>query len=137
MAESPWTFPFRWSWAQVVTVEPGCGLWLAQRLERRPDLLREQSGLFPGGEVAAPGGLVEVDEVGIDLLRPAARGPEDFAGEDGEADRELYFGGLFPGRDEGSDTPAGLPVQPGRGGRGARQPVQGYVVEDVVPGQAA
>jgi len=74
---------------QVVTVKPECGLWLAQRRERRPDLGREQFGLFPGGEVAAPGGLVEVDEVGVDLLGPAARGLEDLAGEDGEADREL------------------------------------------------
>jgi len=74
---------------QVVTVKPGCGLWLAQRRERRPDLLREQSGLFPGGEVAALGGLVEVDEVGVDLLGPGARGLEDLTGEDGEGDREL------------------------------------------------
>src|SRR5262249_10164431 len=71
----------------VVTIQPGCGLWLAQWLERRPDLLSEQFGLFPGGEVAALGGLVEVGEVGVDLLGPAARGLEDLAGEDGEADR--------------------------------------------------
>ena len=46
--------------------------------------------------MAALGGLVEVDEVGVDLLGPAARGLEDLAGEDGEADREREFGGLFP-----------------------------------------
>ena len=32
--------------------------------------------------------LVEVGEVGVARLDPAARGPEDLAGERGEADRE-------------------------------------------------
>src|SRR6478736_6550620 len=59
---------------------------LAQGLERLPDLLGEQLRLFPGGEVAAPGGLVEVNEVGVDLLGPAARSLVDLPGEDGEAD---------------------------------------------------
>src|SRR5207248_6012504 len=47
----------------------------AQRPERRPDLGREQLGLLPGGEVAALVDLVEVGEVGVDFLGPAARGP--------------------------------------------------------------
>ena len=34
-------------------------------------LFGEQSRLFPGREVAAPVGLVEVDEVGVELLDPA------------------------------------------------------------------
>ncbi len=55
------------------SLETRCGLSLAQRLERRPDLGREQLGLFPGGEVAAPVDLVEVDEGGVRLLDPAAR----------------------------------------------------------------
>src|SRR5215831_576148 len=87
---------------QVVTVKSGCGLWLAERFERRPDFLSEQLGFFPGGEVAPLGGLVEVDEVGVDLLGPAARGLDDLTGEDGKADRELQFGGLSPRRNEGS-----------------------------------
>ena len=33
----------------------------------------EELGLLPGGEVAAPVDLVEVGEVGVDLLDPAAR----------------------------------------------------------------
>src|SRR5208282_6232865 len=74
---------------QVFTVKPECGLRLAQRLERRPDLGREQLGLFPGGEVAAPVDLVEVGDVGVGLLDPAARSLPDLAGERGEADREL------------------------------------------------
>jgi hypothetical protein len=85
--------------------------------------------------VAALFGLVEVDEVGIDLLGPLVRGLEDLTGEDGEADGELYFGGLFPGRNLGSDAPSLLPVQPGRRGCAVRQPVQGDVVEDPVPGE--
>src|SRR5437868_10576226 len=64
------------------------GRWLAERPECCPDLGREQLGLFPGGEVAAPFGLIEVGEGGIGPLDPAARGPEDLAGECGEADRD-------------------------------------------------
>ena len=41
---------------------------LAQCPERRPHLLREQLWLFPGGEVAAPFGLVEVDQVVVALF---------------------------------------------------------------------
>ena len=61
---------------------------LAERLEARADLFRKQLRFFPGGEVAAPVGLVEVDDVGVELLDPAAWGPEDLVGEGGEADRE-------------------------------------------------
>ena len=62
--------------------------WLAQWPERRAKLFREELRLFPGGEVAALVGLVEVREVGVDLLRPAARGLEDLAGEHREGDRQ-------------------------------------------------
>ena len=74
MAEFPAYLPVQVVVGQVVTVKPGCGLSLAQCLERRPHLLREQLWLFPGGEVAALVDLVEVDEVGVDLLGPGARG---------------------------------------------------------------
>src|SRR5262249_31237824 len=124
-----------WSWDQVVTVGPRCGLSLAHRLERGPDLGREQLGLFPGGEVAAPVNYVEVGEAGVGLLGPAARGPEDLAGERGEADRELDLRARLPGR-----MNCGLrvlPVRPRRRGPGAGQPVHRDVVEDVVPGEAA
>ena len=67
---------------------PTPSLRLAQGSERRPDLGREEFRLFPGGEVSAPVDLVEVGEVGVRLLDPAARGPPDLAGERGEADRE-------------------------------------------------
>ena len=102
MAEFPVDLPVYLVVGHVVTVKPECGLWSAQWFECRPDLLREQFGFFPGGEVAALGGLLEVDEVGVDLLGPAAWGLDDLTGEDGKADRELDVGGLFPRRNEGS-----------------------------------
>src|SRR5215470_9842675 len=71
---------------------------LSERLERRPDLGREQLGLFPGGEVAAPVCFVEVGEGGVALLDPAARGAEDLAGERGEADRDFDLRRGLPGR---------------------------------------
>ena len=46
----------------------GGGLSLAQWPERCPDLGREQFGLFPRGEVAAPVDLVKVGEAGVGLL---------------------------------------------------------------------
>src|SRR3954470_6701273 len=54
---------------------------LSQRAERSPHLGREELGLLPGGEVAAPVGLVEVGEAGENYLDLAARGREDLAGE--------------------------------------------------------
>ena len=72
--------------------------YLAERPEARADLFGKQLRLLPGGEVAAPAGLVEVDEVGIDLRGPAARSLEDLAGEDGEGNGEREFGGLLPCR---------------------------------------
>jgi hypothetical protein len=49
-------------------------LVLPQVAEPCPHLACEEFGLFPGGEVAASVDLVEVDEVGVGLLGPAARG---------------------------------------------------------------
>src|SRR5271154_1967943 len=83
---------------EIRTAKPGCGLWLAQRAERRPDLGREQLGLFPGGEGAAPVDPVEVGDVRVRLLDPAARGTKDLAGERGEADRKLDLWTGLPGR---------------------------------------
>ena len=87
----------------------GSGSWHDISFLERSDLnaarisSREELRLLPGGEVAAPVDLVEVDEVGVGLLDPAARGPEDLAGERGEADRErdrrrsLAGRGAWPG----------------------------------------
>src|SRR3954469_21616321 len=59
----------------------------ADRREGGADLLREELGLLPGGEVAAARDFVEVVEAGIGLLGPAARGSPDLARERREADR--------------------------------------------------
>src|SRR5215469_15094152 len=84
---------------------------LAQRAERGTELGREQLGFFPGGEVAAPGGFVEVGEGGVALLDPAAWGAEGLAGEHREPDRELDRRRGLPGR-EGCGLSV-FPVRPG------------------------
>src|SRR6476620_5857479 len=86
---------------------------VAQRPERCSHLAREERGLFPRREVAALVGLVEVDEVRIALLDPAARGTEDLVGERGETDRERDRRRSLAGR-HCRGLPA-LPVRPGRG----------------------
>src|SRR5262249_21625203 len=75
----------------------------AKRAEGGPDLFREELRLLPRGEVAAPVGFVEIDQVWVDLLRPAAGRLEDLAGEDGECNRERELRGLRPGCDRGED----------------------------------
>src|SRR6185437_4811798 len=112
-----------------------CAVHLAKRLERRAQFGGEQVWLLPGGEVAAPVSLVEVDEVRIDLLGPAARGPEDLVGERGEGDRERDLRGRLPGRT--SLGPSSLPVRTRGRGPSAGQPVQRDVVENVVAGEVA
>src|SRR6186997_2109849 len=85
----------------------------------------------------APGGLVEVGEVRITLFGPAARGPEDLAGEYGEGsryrDRRRLLTGCL-GLGLGSSA---LPVGASRGGAGARQPVERDVVQDGLTGETA
>jgi len=48
------------------------------------------SGLFPRGEVAALFGLIEVDQVGIHLLRPTVRPPVTVPSRHA---REIFFEG--------------------------------------------
>ena len=55
--------------------------------------------LFPRREVAALVDLVEVTDVGVDRIDPAARCPPDLAGEGGEADRERDLRRSLPGRE--------------------------------------
>src|SRR5688572_23992883 len=109
----------------------------AKRPERRPDLLREESRLFPGGEVAAPVDLVEVREAGVDRLNPAARGSPDLAGERREADRNRDRRRSRATRTGCGQNLSKLPVPPGGRGAGARQPVQRDVVDDALPGEIA
>src|SRR5215470_9063796 len=67
---------------------PPVGVWLAQCPERRADFFGEEVRLFPGGEVAALGGLVVVDEVGVGPFGPAPRRLVLLAGEDGDGHRD-------------------------------------------------
>src|SRR5918992_5073871 len=69
-----------------------------ERPEGGADLLGEELRLLPGGQVATLVGLVEVDEGGVRLLGPAARGPPDLARERGEADRERDLRRSLAGR---------------------------------------
>src|SRR5918997_2343356 len=87
--------------------------WLTERPECGPDLLGEEFGFLPGGEVTALVDLVEVGEVGVGLLGPAARGRPDLAGKGGEAYRDRDLRRSLGGRG-GSIGPVGLQVRPGR-----------------------
>ena len=64
---------------------------LAQRPERRAQLLGEELRLLPRREVTALVDLVEVDELGIGALGPAPRRLVDLAGKHrhGDRDRDL------------------------------------------------
>jgi hypothetical protein len=87
--------------------------------------------------VAALVSLVEVDEVGGRLLDPAARGPEALAGERGESDGERDVRRGLAGRKCFSLSLSELPVLPGWRSRGARQPIERDVVDDVVAAEVA
>src|SRR4051794_17683563 len=101
----------------------------AQRSEGGAELVAEELGLLPGGEVAAAVELVEVDEVvRVGLLGPAARRLVELVGED--ADR-------VGDRDRLGVEEIGLvlPVKTRCGDASVGQPVQGDVVEEVVAGE--
>src|SRR5262249_11711073 len=63
-------------------------LAVAKRFERHAKFFREKLRLFPGREVAAFVDLIEIDEIGIRLLRPAARGRVDFVRKNAHGDRD-------------------------------------------------
>ena len=89
--------------------------------------------LLPGGEVAALGKPVVVDELRIGLLGPALRRLVDLVGEGADGDRDLDA----PRIEEAARREMRIvPIEPRRGDRGVGQPVQRDVVEDVVPRQA-
>src|ERR671917_494002 len=70
--------------------------------------------LLPRGEVTALVDLVEVGDVGVGVLDPAARGPPDLAGEGGEAHRQRDFRRSLGGCACLSQSLSVLPVRPGR-----------------------
>src|SRR5580765_3026150 len=106
----------------------------ANRLERCTQLGGKELRLLPGREVPALVDRVEVDDIGIGLLDPAARGPPDLARERRERERDRRRGQRLGARGR-RVRPVSLPVRTGRRGSGARQPVERDVVEDVVTGQ--
>src|SRR6476620_8813962 len=70
-----------------------------QRAERVSHLAAEQLWLFPGGEMAAPVELVEVDEVvRVGLLRPTARPLIELVREEADRERYRYRLGVGEGR---------------------------------------
>jgi hypothetical protein len=86
--------------------------------------------LLPGREVAALVDLVEVDQVGIGFLGPAARGLVLLAGKDGHGNRD----GDALGVEEATTI---FPIQARRRNSCVRQPVKRDVVEDLVTRQFA
>src|SRR5262245_2888972 len=98
----------------------GLALPSAQCAERRAQLFGKQLRLFPGGEVAASFGFVEVDQVVVGLLGPAARRLDVLLREHRDGRREGNVGGGV----EVAASYAQLPVQPRRGGRGVGEPVE-------------
>src|SRR4029077_20071468 len=80
------------------------------------NLLGVQRRLLPGGEVAPPVQDVVMDQVWHPPIDPAPRGADGLARIDADA-----YGNLQPDRCEAAG--GALPIQPGGGGRGPRQPV--------------
>src|SRR6185369_12598220 len=99
-----------------------------QRLERRAHLAGEQLRLLPGGEVTAFRQLVVVNELRIGPLSPSPRYRVDLVRIDADCDRDANA----LRRNEALLV---LPIEARRGNGGVGQPVEGNIVEDVVPRQ--
>ena len=101
--------------------------FMAHRSDRNAARISElkSSGCFPRGEVAALLDLVEIDQVVVAVLGPAARGAVDLArkdrhrGGDRDVDRVEVVGVV-------------LPVELRGRGAGIREPVKSDVVEHLV-----
>src|SRR5215213_4841326 len=105
-------------------------LRLAQRSERRAELLGEQLGLFPGREVTAFFDLVEIDEVGVGLIGPAARGLILLAGKHARSHRNGDALGV-------EKATLIFPIETRRRDPRIRQPIKRDVVEDLITRQFA
>src|SRR4051812_30525279 len=109
------------------------GSWSAERPEGGTNLVSEQFGLLPGGEVSTPRGFVVVAQGRVVRLGPAAWCLEDLAREGAYRDRDRH-GRRGLARTEGVLP---FPVCPGGRAAGAGQPIDRDVVEDVLAGEAA
>ena len=99
---------------------------LAQRPETRAYLIAQQLRLFPGREVPTRLERVVVDQVPVSPLCPSPRRLVALAGEDTDGNR---YGNVL-GAEERELV---LPVETSRRHGRVRQPVEGYVVNDVLP----
>src|SRR4051812_1052903 len=98
---------------------------LAQRLERRAQLVDEELGLFPCGEVASFGQPVVMNQLGERLLGPALWALIKLIGKSADGNGDLDI----PGREKGEIV---FRIQTSRRDRGVRQPEERDVVQDVV-----
>src|SRR5262245_48210455 len=103
----------------------------AERPECRAQLSPEDLRLLPRREVATLWHLVVVDERGVGPLGPAPGSLVLLAGEHRHGDRDL---GDTLGIEEAALV---FPVETRSGDPGSRQPVEGDVVEDLVPRELA
>src|SRR5215218_8719890 len=103
---------------------------LAKRPECGSDLLGEQLRLLPRREVTTLVDLVEVDELGIGLLGPAARGLILLAGKDAHGHRNRDALGVEKA------TPV-FPIQTRCRDPRVRQPIKRDIVEDLLTRQFA
>src|ERR687894_1929987 len=103
---------------------------LPKRPERRAKLLCKELRLLPSGEVAASINFVEVNEVGVGLLRPAARRLILLAGKDGRGNGDVDALRV-------EEATLVFPIEARRRDSRVRQPIKRDVVEDLVTRQFA
>src|SRR5260370_9880203 len=97
----------------------------AQGPEPRAQLVAEEFGLLPGGEVAAFVDLVVMDELGVSPFYPTPRSCIDLIREDAHGNRD---GDVLRGK-EGLLV---FPIQTRGRDRRIRQPIERNVVEHIV-----
>src|SRR4051812_1602015 len=103
---------------------------LAKRSQASANLFHEELWLLPGGKVPAFGGGVEMDEIVVGALGPTPRSLVDLFREDADGSRN----GDVVVVEEGAFV---FHIEASAGHARVRQPGEGDVVQDVVPGQVA
>src|SRR5580693_3661983 len=103
---------------------------VAQRSEARANFFRKELRLFPGRIVSAFVELVEIDELVIGPLCPAARGLIVLTRKDAHGGRDGDVSGVVKAEVQ-------FPIEASRGNRRIRQPIERKVVEHIVSRQVA
>ena len=120
--------------------EPAASSRSGDRLDRGPQVGREHLRLLPCPEVAPTVGLAPVRDVREPASSPATGRPRHLPREHRAPRRDLDRRPDHPGSVR-SEPPGhlgnALPVQPGRGDRGATEPVEAHVVQNLVAAQPA